>query len=75
MWIYFFLGKCEAPDTTLLEWSPDGMHFMTATTAPRLRISNGYKIWHYSGCLLYERPWNGQEELYEVCWQVIFFIL
>ena len=34
--------KLEAPDTTLLEWSPDGMHFMTATTAPRLRQGNGY---------------------------------
>ncbi|KAK7862837.1 hypothetical protein R5R35_000852 [Gryllus longicercus] len=61
--------KMEAPDTTLLHWSPDGEHFMTATTAPRLRIGNGFKIWHYSGALLYERPWNKQEELWEVLWQ------
>ena len=31
----------EAPDTTHLEWSPDGQHFMTSTTAPRLRVGNG----------------------------------
>ncbi|KAK0179649.1 hypothetical protein PV327_005384 [Microctonus hyperodae] len=64
------IGTCDAPDTTLLHWSPDGEHFMTATTAPRLRMSNGFKIWHYTGTLLYERPWNKQEELWEVIWQI-----
>lgn len=63
------ITKLEAPDTTLLHWSPNGEHFMTATTAPRLRTGNGFKIWHYSGALLYERPWNKQEELWEVLWQ------
>jgi len=63
------ITKLESPDTTLLHWSPDGEHFMTATTAPRLRMGNGFKIWHYSGALLYERPWNKQEELWEVLWQ------
>lgn len=24
------------------EWSPDGCYFMTATTAPRLQVDNGY---------------------------------
>ncbi|KAL1449788.1 hypothetical protein WDU94_002263 [Cyamophila willieti] len=63
------IAKLDAPDTTLLHWSPNGEHFMTATTAPRLRTGNGFKIWHYSGALLYERPWNKQEELWEVLWQ------
>ncbi|XP_069687776.1 eukaryotic translation initiation factor 2A [Periplaneta americana] len=63
------IAKMEAADTTLLHWSPDGEHFLTATTAPRLRMGNGFKIWHYSGTLLYERPWNKQEELWEVLWQ------
>nr|CAD7447784.1 unnamed protein product [Timema bartmani] len=63
------ISKMDAPDTTLLAWSPDGEHFITATTSPRLRIGNGFKIWHYSGTLLYERPWNKQEELWEVLWQ------
>lgn len=35
------IAKTDAPDTTLLRWSPDGEHFITATTAPRLRITNG----------------------------------
>ncbi|XP_075236018.1 eukaryotic translation initiation factor 2A isoform X1 [Lycorma delicatula] len=63
------IARMDAPDTTLLAWSPDGEHFMTATTAPRLRMCNGFKIWHYTGTLLYERPWNKQEELWEVLWQ------
>lgn len=63
------VNKMVAQDTTLLEWSPQGTHFLTATTAPRLRMSNGYKIWHHSGALVYERPWSQQEELWEVGWQ------
>ena len=31
-----------ADDTTYFEWCPDGEHILTATTAPRLRVSNGY---------------------------------
>lgn len=31
----------EAADTTLLQWCPDGQRFLTATTAPRLRVGNG----------------------------------
>lgn len=34
------IASHEASDTTLLHWSPDGEHYMTATTAPRLRIAN-----------------------------------
>lgn len=61
------LTSFKAPDTTLLEWSPAGDKFMTATTAPRLRMSNGFKVWHYSGALLGEYNWAG--ELLEVIWQ------
>ncbi|RZC34495.1 eukaryotic translation initiation factor 2A, partial [Asbolus verrucosus] len=63
------IGSCEAPDSTLLLWAPDGTHFLTATTSPRLRISNGYKIWHYSGALLHEKMETQQDELYDVCWK------
>ncbi|GJQ85744.1 hypothetical protein Trydic_g12149 [Trypoxylus dichotomus] len=63
------IGKCDAPDSTYLEWSPEGTHFLTATTAPRLRIGNGYKIWHYSGILQFEKSAELNEELYEICWQ------
>ena len=33
-----------ADDTTYFTWSPDGEHLLTATTAPRLRVSNGLVI-------------------------------
>ncbi len=80
----------DAPDTTHLQWSPDGQHFMTSTTAPRLRVSNGYvssiqrqgrllcikllliirfKIWHYSGGLLFEYNIKNPDELWESTWQ------
>lgn len=64
------IGSCEAPDTTFLQWAEDGEHFLTATTSPRLRISNGYKIWHYTGALLYEKAVPEKEELYDVFWKV-----
>ncbi|KAK9890495.1 hypothetical protein WA026_010576 [Henosepilachna vigintioctopunctata] len=62
------ISSCQAQDTTLLEWSPDGTHFLTATTSPRLRVNNGYKIWHFSGSLLYEKTCVN-EELYSVAWK------
>lgn len=61
--------KTQASDTTQLEWSPDGSHVVTATTAPRLREGNGYKIWHFSGTLLKECSINKPSELLEVKWQ------
>lgn len=59
----------KAPDTTLLQWSPSGDVFLTATTAPRLRMSNGFKIWHHTGALLHETHWPEKQELLEVIWQ------
>lgn len=43
--------------------------YFTATTAPRLRQGNGFKIWHYSGALLYELMWPEKQELLELSWQ------
>ncbi|KAL5292175.1 EIF2A family protein [Megaselia abdita] len=65
----FKLATLEAPDSTYVEWSPTGEEFITATTAPRLRISNGFKVWHYSGALLHETMWEQGQELYGVEWQ------
>lgn len=59
----------SAPDTTQLEWSPTGDVYVTATCAPRLRIGNGFKVWHYSGALLHETLWPEKQELWEVAWQ------
>jgi len=38
------VSKIDAPETTQLQWSPDGEHFFTATCAPRLREGNGYEF-------------------------------
>ncbi|KZS13027.1 Eukaryotic translation initiation factor 2A [Daphnia magna] len=65
------ITSMDAPDTTHLQWSPDGQHFMTSTTAPRLRVSNGFKIWHYSGGLLFEHNIEPPNELWESMWQPV----
>lgn len=36
------LGTTKAECSVTSEWSPDGCYFMTATTAPRLQVDNGY---------------------------------
>ena len=49
----------------------DGIHYVCATTAPRLRVSNGWKIYHYHGHQIHEYtyPTNDKNELWEVAWQ------
>ncbi|XP_029186195.2 eukaryotic translation initiation factor 2A-like [Acropora millepora] len=60
------ISKPQASDSTSFEWSPDGEHILTATTSPRLKEGNGYKIWHYTGKLIHEKSVG---ELWEVKWQ------
>ena len=60
----------EAPDQTDVKWCPDGRHIVTSTCAPRLRLDNGYKIWHYTGSVLHETKINPPDELWEVDWQI-----
>lgn len=38
------IRKTKAEWSVTSEWSPDGCYFMTATTAPRLQVDNGYVI-------------------------------
>ncbi|KAF9438063.1 hypothetical protein BGZ76_009935 [Entomortierella beljakovae] len=60
------IASVSARDTTACEWSPDGRHILTATLSPRLRVDNGYKIWHYTGTLVHTAEVN---ELYQVGWR------
>merc|ERR1712241_1526039 len=64
------LAEFDAPDTTDVKWSPDGQHLMTCSCAPRLRVGNGYKIWHCSGSLVHEKGFATGDELWEVHWQL-----
>merc|ERR1712168_89859 len=59
----------DAPDSTSTSWCPDGQRFLTTTTAPRLRVGNGYKVWHYSGALQHEKAFGTGDELWEADWQ------
>lgn len=63
------IGKIDTPDTIAVDWCPDGIHFITATTFPRLRVGNAYRIWHYSCTLLFEKLLSPNQELYDVKWQ------
>ncbi|XP_075747254.1 eukaryotic translation initiation factor 2A [Rhipicephalus microplus] len=63
------VSRSQASDSTQLCWCADGEHYLTATTAPRLRVGNGYKVWHYSGSLQHENICCEGEELWDVLWQ------
>ncbi|XP_073709928.1 eukaryotic translation initiation factor 2A [Misgurnus anguillicaudatus] len=66
---YKQVSKPQAEDTTHFFWCPDGEHIVTATCSPRLRVSNGYKIWHYTGTVLYKHETPSNKELWQVLWQ------
>ncbi|XP_053279227.1 eukaryotic translation initiation factor 2A [Pleuronectes platessa] len=66
---YKQVSKPQAADATLFSWCPDGEHVVTATCSPRLRVSNGYKIWHYTGSVLHRCDVAAGSELWEVLWQ------
>ncbi|XP_037534325.1 eukaryotic translation initiation factor 2A [Nematolebias whitei] len=66
---YKQVSKLQAVDTTHFSWCPDGEHIVTATCSPRLRVGNGYKIWHYTGSVLHKQDAATGSELWEVRWQ------
>jgi len=63
----------RVPDTTGIDWCADGKHLVTCTTSPRLRVSNGFRLWHYTGSLLHELVGPSDPtlniEIYDVVWQ------
>lgn len=52
------VSRYTAADTTHHEWHGDGVHMLTCTTSPRLRIDNNLIIWHYSGKKLAQVPFD-----------------
>jgi len=48
------------------EWSPDGGLFVTARTYPSRQVDNGFAIYKYNGCKLYEEQ---NERLYQVAFR------
>ncbi len=47
---------CRADNAVSLEWAPDGRSVLTATTAPRLRVDNGFQIYKYAHIHACMRP-------------------
>ncbi|NP_001120561.2 eukaryotic translation initiation factor 2A [Xenopus tropicalis] len=66
---YKLISKPTASDATFFSWCPNGEHIITATCSPRLRVGNGYKIWHYTGTLLHKHDVPANSELWQVSWQ------
>ncbi|OAY65731.1 eukaryotic translation initiation factor 2A [Ananas comosus] len=60
------LGTTKAECSVTSEWSPDGRYFMTATTAPRLQVDNGIKIFHHDGSLYFKKMFA---KLYQADWK------
>ncbi|ORZ03752.1 eukaryotic translation initiation factor eIF2A-domain-containing protein [Syncephalastrum racemosum] len=60
------LNQLSAPNASHCEWSPCGRYLMTATLTPRLRVDNGFKMWHHTGTLIYE---ENVDELFQVGWR------
>ncbi|KAI9258737.1 eukaryotic translation initiation factor eIF2A-domain-containing protein [Phascolomyces articulosus] len=60
------INTFNAPNASHCEWSPCGRFLMTATLTPRLRVDNGFKMWHHSGSLIYE---ENVDELFQVGWR------
>ncbi len=63
------LCSIQSDDTTYFEWCPDGEHILTATTSPRLRVSNGFKILNYAGEIKYAYQLPTSNELWQIQWQ------
>ncbi|VFQ72495.1 unnamed protein product [Cuscuta campestris] len=60
------VGVTKAELSVSSEWSPDGRYFMTATTAPRLQVDNGIKVFHHNGALYFKKMF---EKLYQADWK------
>lgn len=61
------MGSTNSNAATSYSWSPDGRYFSTATTFPRLRVDNGFKIFKYNGVgpvIQQARP-----EIYDMIWR------
>jgi translation initiation factor 2A len=59
-------GSARAAGGVSLEWSPDSRLLLVSTTAPRLRVDNGVRVFSWDGALVASRPW---EVLLEAAWR------
>ncbi|VWU49487.1 eukaryotic translation initiation factor eIF2A, putative [Hepatocystis sp. ex Piliocolobus tephrosceles] len=57
------IAKTKSSCAVICEFFNDGLHFLTATTHPRLRVDNNIKIYKYNGLIVSILSFN---ELYNV---------
>lgn len=48
------VGRAQLPCTTMHSWSPCSRYFLGATTFPRLRVDNGFRIVRFDGKLVHD---------------------
>jgi translation initiation factor 2A len=58
------VGSVRSELAVTLEWTPCGRMFVTATVNPRMRVDNGFKVYKYTGEILY--AFTAEGELWEV---------
>lgn len=63
------LNQLTSPDTTWINWAPDGVHLLTAVTSPRMRVGNCLRVWHYSGKLIKEITYPDGDSLLRSIWR------
>ena len=51
-------GSARAAGGVSLEWSPDARLLLVSTTAPRLRVDNGVRVFKYDGSLVASKAWD-----------------
>ncbi|KAL7750274.1 hypothetical protein RI367_004447 [Sorochytrium milnesiophthora] len=59
------LASANAHSATEFQWSPCGRYLMTASLSPRMRVDNGWKLWHYRGVCV---ATQSHKELFQACW-------
>eukprot|EP00878_Enallax_costatus_P018803 GHUV01019817.1.p1 GENE.GHUV01019817.1~~GHUV01019817.1.p1 ORF type:complete len:612 (+),score=207.58 GHUV01019817.1:53-1888(+) len=59
------MGATRSGSSVTAAWSPDGRYFLTATTAPRLRVDNNVRVFTYYGEKVVEKPFD---TLYDATW-------
>ncbi|CAN8075999.1 unnamed protein product [Agarophyton chilense] len=58
------VGRAQMSCTTMCSWSPCSRYFLGATTFPRLRVDNGFKVVRFDGKLVHEHK-LGDSHLYQ----------
>ena len=58
------VGRTQLPCTTMFSWSPCSRYFLGATTFPRLRVDNSFRVVRFDGQLIHEHK-LGESHLYQ----------